>query len=159
MGKNVFEILLVEDSVADATILREILKLGDIATNLNVVTDGTGAMAFLNREAPYAGAPTPHLILLDLNLPKVDGAEILTDLKQDDRHKEIPIIVFSSSRRAEEVRQCYRHHANSFITKPQDLASMKETVRSLLHYWFRIAVLPEPHGGGFKTQVEHEPSA
>jgi len=141
-----FEILLVEDSAADATILREILKMCEIPTHLNVVTDSTGAMDFLHGRTPYEQSPTPHLILLDLNLPKVDGMEILAELKQTPGLKEIPVVIFSSSRRAEEVRQCYRQHANCFVTKPQDLSSMKDTIRSLLEFWFRTAVLPEGLG-------------
>jgi len=138
-----FEILLIEDSQADATILREILKTSPIATHLNVVTEWSGALDFLSQAGEFTSAPRPHLIMLDLNLPKTDGAEILAQLKEHDELKEIPVVVFSSSRRKEEVRQCYRLHANCFITKPQDLASLRETIRSILNFWFHTVVLPE----------------
>jgi len=138
-----FEILLIEDSQADATIMREILKTSPIATHLNVVTEWAGAMDFLTQAGEFPEAPRPHLIMLDLNLPKTDGAEILAQLKEKEELKEIPVIVFSSSRRREEVKQCYRLHANCFITKPQDLASLKETIRSILDFWFHTVVLPE----------------
>lgn len=137
-----FEILLIEDSHADATIFREILKLTPTPTHLNVVTDGAGAMEFLNRQGTYAEAPRPHLIILDLNLPKVDGTEVLAELKRNDTLREIPVVIFSSSRRKEEIQNCYRLHANCFITKPQDLSTLKETVRSLVEFWFRTVVLP-----------------
>jgi chemotaxis family two-component system response regulator Rcp1 len=136
------EILMVEDSPSDALISREALAYAKVLNHLHVVEDGVRAIAFLRREGPYAQAPRPDLILLDLNLPKKDGREVLAEVKADDHLKTIPVVVLTTSRAEEDILRAYGLHANCYITKPVDFVRFAEVVRAIEHFWFTIVSLP-----------------
>jgi CheY-like chemotaxis protein len=135
-------ILLVEDNPGDADLAREALDSSKMNNNLQVVDDGEKAMAFLRREGPYADAPRPDLILLDLNLPKKDGRQVLAEIKSDDGLKRIPVVILTTSRAEEDVIKSYNLHANCYITKPIDLNQFLHVVRSIEDFWLSIVVLP-----------------
>jgi chemotaxis family two-component system response regulator Rcp1 len=136
------EILMVEDSPSDALISREALAYAKVLNHLHVVEDGVRAIAFLRREGLYAQAPRPALILLDLNLPKKDGREVLAEVKADDQLKTIPVVVLTTSRAEEDILRAYGLHANCYITKPVDFVRFAEVVRAIEHFWFTIVSLP-----------------
>lgn len=136
------DILLVEDSNADARLAQEALRTSKIRNVLHRVTDGEEAMAFLRREGRYADAPRPGLILLDLNLPKKDGREVLAEVKEDEHLKRIPVVVLTISSDEEDVLQSYNLHANCYITKPIDLAQFGKMVKSIEDFWLTIVRLP-----------------
>ena len=136
------EILMVEDSPSDALISREALAYAKVLNHLHVVEDGVRAIAFLRREGPYAQAPRPDLILLDLNLPKKDGREVLAEVKADDQLKTIPVVVLTTSRAEEDILRAYGLHANCYIAKPVDFVRFAEVVRAIEHFWFTIVSLP-----------------
>jgi two-component system, chemotaxis family, response regulator Rcp1 len=136
------EILMVEDSPSDALISREALAYAKVLNHLHVVEDGVRAIAFLRREGPYAQAPRPDLILLDLNLPKKDGREVLAEVKADDQLKTIPVVVLTTSGAEEDILRAYGLHANCYITKPVDFVRFAEVVRAIEHFWFTIVSLP-----------------
>ena len=136
------EVLLVEDSPGDVRLTREAFKDAKVHINLHVALDGVEAMAFLGREGKYANAPRPDLILLDLNLPKKDGREVLAEIKSDPALKVIPVVVLTTSKADEDVVGAYRSHANCFITKPVGFANFNEVMRSIERYWFSVATLP-----------------
>jgi CheY-like chemotaxis protein len=139
---KLFEILMVEDSPSDALITREALEYAKLLHRLHVVEDGVRALAFLRREGPYAQAPRPDLILLDLNLPRKDGREVLVDVKADDHLKTIPVVVLTTSRADEDILRAYGLHANCYITKPVDFVRFAEVVRAIEHFWFTVVTLP-----------------
>ena len=139
------EILLVEDNPADVRLTTEALKEEKIYNNLHVVTDGVEAMAFLRREGKYAKAVRPDLILLDLNLPKKDGREVLEEIKSDDDLKTIPVVVLTVSQAEEDILKSYNLHANCYITKPVDLDQFIKVIRSVQEFWLTIVKLP-PNG-------------
>jgi len=139
------EILLVEDSPADVRLTREALKEEKLHMNLNVVGDGVEAMQFLRKEGKYAQAPRPDLILLDLNLPKKDGREVLQEIKADAWLKTIPTVVLTVSKAEEDVLKTYNLHANCYITKPLDLNQFSRVVKSIKEFWLTIVKLP-PNG-------------
>jgi CheY-like chemotaxis protein len=141
------EILLVEDNEGDARLTREALKGGRLRNTLHHVEDGVEAMAFLRREGPFANGPRPDLILLDLNLPRMDGREVLAAIKRDDDLKHIPVIILTTSNDDKDVLRAYDLHANCFITKPVDLDRFLEVVRSIETFWLTIVRLP-PNGHG-----------
>jgi two-component system, chemotaxis family, response regulator Rcp1 len=141
-GVMPIEILLVEDNPADVRLTREALKEEKLTNNLSVVTDGVEAIAFLRREKPYAGAPRPDLVLLDLNLPRKDGREVLEEIKADPELKVIPVVVLTSSKAEEDIVRSYRLHANCYISKPVDLGQFLEVVRSIQEFWLTIVKLP-----------------
>jgi len=136
------EILLVEDNAGDARLAREALKDSKMINNLSHVTDGEEAMAFLRREGKYADAPRPGLILLDLNLPKKDGREVLAEIKADKDLKRIPVVVLTISSAEEDIIKTYNLHANCFITKPIDFDQFMKVVRSIEDFWLSIVKLP-----------------
>lgn len=136
------EILLVEDNPGDVRLTKEALKEGKILNNLSVVPDGVEAMAFLRKESPYENAPRPELILLDLNLPKKDGREVLAEIKKDPGLKMIPVVVLTSSEAEQDIVKSYNLHANCYITKPVDLDQFIEVVQSVEHFWLAIVKLP-----------------
>ena len=136
------EILLVEDSPTDRLIAVEALDQAMIVNNLHIVEDGVEAMAFLRREGTYAATARPDLILLDLNLPRKDGREVLIEIKNDQVLKFIPVVVLTTSDTEEDVISSYGHHANSFIKKPIDFPRFAEIIRSIGDYWFQIVALP-----------------
>jgi chemotaxis family two-component system response regulator Rcp1 len=136
------EILLVEDSPGDARLVQEAFKEGKVVNNLTVVTDGVQAMDFLRRQGQYAGAPRPDLILLDLNLPKKDGREVLAEIKADDGLKTIPVVILTMSQAEEDILKTYNLHANCYITKPVDLEQFFKAVQLIEDFWLTVVKLP-----------------
>lgn len=136
------EILLVEDSPTDALLAQEALRGGKVRNNVHLVEDGEEALAFLHRDDPYAHVPRPDLILLDLNLPRKDGREVLAEIKADPNLKVIPVVVLTTSQDEEDVLKAYGLYANCYITKPVDFQQFIEIVRSIEHFWFAVVTLP-----------------
>ena len=140
-GKPV-EILLVEDNPADVRLTQEALKNGKVLNKLSVVGDGVEALSFLNRKGKYADAPRPGLILLDLNLPKKKGCEVLEEIKKDPSLRRIPVVVLSISNNEQDIIKSYNRHANCYITKPVDLDQFVNVVKSIEDFWLTIVKLP-----------------
>ena len=136
------EILLVEDNPGDVRLTLEALKDGKLANRLTVVQDGLEALSLLRREGRYANSKRPDIILLDLNLPKKHGSEILAELKSDERFKSIPIVILTTSKADEDVLKSYRLHANCYITKPVDLDEFVRVVKSIEDFWLSLVKLP-----------------
>lgn len=136
------EILLVEDNPGDVRLTREALRDGKVRNVLHVAEDGVEAMAFLRREGNYADAPRPDVILLDLNLPRKDGREVLAEIKADETLRRIPIVVMTTSSAEQDILRTYDLHANCYITKPVDLDQFIEVVRSIQEFWLTIVKLP-----------------
>lgn len=136
------EILLVEDNPGDVRLTQEGLKEGKMWNNLHVVEDGVKAMAFLHQEGEYAGKPRPDFILLDLNLPKKDGREVLEEIKVDESLRRIPVVILTTSSAEEDIIKTYNLHANCFITKPVDLDQFLKVVKSIEDFWLTIVKLP-----------------
>ena len=136
------EILLVEDNPGDIRLTTEALKEQKVLNNLHVVTDGEEALAFLRRQGQYAKAVRPDLILLDLNLPKKDGREVLKEIKTDDGLKSIPVVVLTVSKSEEDIMKSYDLHANCYISKPVDLIQFMKVTKSVQEFWFTIVKLP-----------------
>ncbi len=136
------DILLVEDNPGDADLAREALEDTKLHNRLHVVDDGEKALAFLRRQGAYAGVPRPDLILLDLNLPRKDGREVLAEIKTDDHLKRIPVVILTTSRAEEDVLKTYNLHANCYISKPIDLNQFMRVVKSIEDFWLSIVVLP-----------------
>jgi CheY-like chemotaxis protein len=136
------EILLVEDNPGDVRLTIEALKEGKMHNNLHVTRDGAAAIAFLRREGEYADAVRPDLILLDLNLPKMDGREVLAEIKQDAGLKRIPVIVLTTSDAEMDILRSYELHANCYITKPVDIDQFIKVVRTIEGFWLSIVKLP-----------------
>lgn len=136
------EILLVEDNPADVRLTIEALKEQKIFNNLQVVTDGVEAMALLRREGKYQKAVRPDLVLLDLNLPKKDGREVLKEIKNDNNLKSIPVVVLTVSKSEEDIIKSYNLHANCYITKPVDLNQFMKVAKSIQEFWLTIVKLP-----------------
>ena len=137
------EILLVEDNPSDVRLVQEALKDGKLRNSINVVGDGEKALAFLKKEGDYQDGPHPDLILLDLNLPKVDGREMLAQIKQCPELKRIPVIVLTTSKSEEDILKSYELQANCYITKPVELDQFIAIVQSIEHFWLTIVRLPE----------------
>ena len=136
------EILLVEDNPGDARLTREALSQSKVRNNLHRASDGEEAMTFLRRQGAFAGVPTPDLILLDLNLPRRDGREVLEDIKNDPALKHIPVVILTSSQADEDIIRSYQLHANCFITKPVDLEQLTKVVQGIEQFWFTLVKLP-----------------
>lgn len=136
------EILLIEDNPGDQRLAQETLKDSRILNRLHIVEDGEQAMAFLRREGGYADAPRPDLIVLDLNLPRRDGREVLREVKEDPDLRRIPVVVLTISEAEEDVLRSYDLHANCYITKPIDLEQFSRVVKSVEGFWFTIVTLP-----------------
>ncbi len=136
------EILMVEDSPTDAQLTIEALHAAKVANRLSHVEDGVEALRFLRRQGPYADAPRPDLILLDLNLPRKDGREVLDELKRDPDLKVIPVVVLTTSRSEQDVLRSYQLHANCYITKPVDFTQFMEVVKTIEHFWLTVVTLP-----------------
>lgn len=141
MGRPV-EILLVEDNPGDVRLTREALKEGKVCNNLHVAEDGDKALAFLRQGGNGAGAPRPDLILLDLNLPKRDGRELLAEIKSDPSLRRIPVVILTTSRAEEDILKTYDLHANCYITKPVDLEQFISVVKAIEDFWLTIVKLP-----------------
>lgn len=142
------KILLVEDSPDDVELTLEAFRTGTVPVHLSVVSDGIEAMEFLRRQGEFAGAPRPDIILLDLNLPRKDGREVLIDIKSDERLSQIPVIMLTTSQAQEDVLSSYQSHANSYISKPVDLNQFFEIVNGLEEFWLKTALLPEAKTDG-----------
>jgi two-component system response regulator len=139
---TVIEILLIEDNPGDVRLTREALKDMKLKNALHVVPDGVEAMAFLRREGDYASAPRPDIILLDLNLPRKDGREVLEEIKQDEVLKRIPVVVLTTSDDESDILASYNLHANCYITKPVDMRRFIAIVQNIENFWFSIVKLP-----------------
>ena len=146
MNQRSIEILLVEDNPGDVRLTEEALKEGKVSNRLSVVPDGVEAIEYLRKRGDYASAATPDLVLLDLNLPRMDGREVLNEIKSDDDLKRIPVVVLTSSKAEEDILKVYNLHANCYITKPMDLNQFIKVVKSIEDFWFTIVKLP-PTGG------------
>ena len=136
------EILLVEDNPGDVRLTIEALKEGKVRNSLSVARDGVEALAFLRREGPHARAARPDLILLDLNLPRKDGREVLAEIKDDTSLRRIPVVVLTTSRAEEDILRTYDLHANCYISKPVDLEQFISVVRSIDDFWLSVVRLP-----------------
>ena len=141
------EILLVEDNPGDARLTKEALAEGKVLNHMSVVEDGVFALAYLRKEGQFANTRRPDIILLDLNLPRMDGRELLAIIKVDTDLKCIPVVVLTTSKAEEDIFKSYDLHANCFITKPVDLEQFIKVVRSIEEFWFTVVKLPEKRAG------------
>jgi two-component system, chemotaxis family, response regulator Rcp1 len=137
------ELLLVEDNEPDVRLTQEALKSAKVRNRLSVAVDGVEAGEFLYRKGRFAGAPRPDLILLDLNLPRKDGRQLLMEIKTDASLRRIPVVVLTTSRNEDDIQRAYDLHANCYITKPVDFNQFTEVVRSIEDFWLTVARLPE----------------
>lgn len=136
------EILMIEDNMGDTDLIREGLETCKIYNRLNVVEDGEKALAYLRKEGPYANASRPDLILLDLNLPRIDGREVLAEIKGDKALMRIPVVILTSSKAEEDIVKTYDLHANCYISKPIDVGQFMNVVKSIEDFWLSIVILP-----------------
>ncbi|ACT47037.1 response regulator [Methylotenera mobilis] len=136
------EFLLAEDKPGDVRLTQEALRESKISNNLNVVKDGVEALAFLRKEGPYADAPTPDVVLLDLNLPKKDGREVLAEIKSDPLLKRIPVVIVTSSEAEKDILRTYDLHANCYVSKPVDLDQFIKVIQAIESFWLTIVKLP-----------------
>ena len=136
------EILLVEDNPGDARLARQGLRQCKIANTLHIVDDGVKAMEFLHRQGEYTTMPRPDLILLDLNMPRKDGREVLREIKDDASLQTIPVVILTTSRAEEDINKSYSLHANCYVSKPLDLLQFLDVVRSIEDFWFSTVRLP-----------------
>jgi chemotaxis family two-component system response regulator Rcp1 len=142
-SRHPIEILLVEDSAGDIRLTTEALRRAKVANNLHVARDGEAAMAFLRRDVPYRDSPRPDLVLLDLNLPRKDGREVLAEIKADEELRRIPVVVLTTSSEEEDVLRAYELHANSYVTKPVDFGQFLKAVAAIEGFWLEVVRLPE----------------
>jgi chemotaxis family two-component system response regulator Rcp1 len=138
-----YQILVVEDNPADMRLIREAFRETRAPKTLHVVEDGVHAMAFLRRDTGYEQSPRPDLILLDLNLPRKSGSEVLAEMRLLDNLSMIPVVVFSTSSSQDDIQEAYRHRANCFVSKPSDLDDYFETIHSIEKFWLQTVRLPE----------------
>jgi two-component system response regulator len=136
------EILLVEDSLADVLIAREALEEAKLINTIHVAEDGVEAMDFLHKRGKFTSVPTPDLILLDLNLPRKNGREVLAEIKADENFKRIPVVVLTTSNAEEDILRSYNLHANCYVVKPVEFESFVKAVQSIQHFWFSVVALP-----------------
>jgi CheY-like chemotaxis protein len=136
------EILLAEDNPGDVKLTRKALEKGRLANNLHVVNDGVETMEFLRGEGEYEGRPRPDLVLLDLNMPRKDGREVLEEIKESEQLKRIPVVVLTSSEAEEDVLRSYDLHANAYLTKPVDFDGFIDVVGTLEEFWLQVVKLP-----------------
>ena len=146
MNQRSIEILLIEDNPGDVRLTEEALKEGKVINRLSVVPDGVEAIEYLRKRGDYASAATPDLVLLDLNLPKKDGREVLAEVKQDPELRKIPVVVLTTSRDEQDILKSYDLHANCYITKPVDFEQFIRVVRAIEDFWLSVVKLP-PNGG------------
>lgn len=142
MNGKPIEILLVEDNPADVRLTQEALKEGKVRNNLHIARDGIEAIEYLRRVGKHNGSPRPDLILLDLNLPRKDGREVLADIKADPELKAIPVVVLTTSAAEADIFKSYKLHANCYITKPVDLDQFVQVVKSIDDFWLTVVRLP-----------------
>ncbi|MFF4194688.1 response regulator [Nonomuraea sp. NPDC001831] len=138
------DVLLVEDDQGDVLLTREAFDLNKVRNRLNVVNDGEQAMAYLRREGAYAGAPRPDLILLDLNLPRMNGLEVLSEVKADAVLRTIPVVILTTSEAEEDILHSYRLHANAYVAKPVDFEQFIRVVRQIDDFFVTVVKLPAP---------------
>ena len=136
------EVLLIEDNAGDVRLLQEAFKEGGLSCKLHVARDGEQAMAFLNRKGPYAKSPRPSLVLLDLNLPRKNGREVLAEMKREHALRSIPVVVLSTSTSPDDIAAAYRLHANCYVAKPEDMDSLVRLSKLLECFWLRAVLLP-----------------
>lgn len=141
-NKNLFDILLVEDNAADILLLEEALADIAVKINLHVVNNGEEAISYLQQVEPFKAAIRPDLILLDLNLPKKNGFEVLEEIKQDSKLQQIPVVILSTSQAPEDVSRSYQLHANCYISKPSDLGRFMAVINSIFGFWLSTVRLP-----------------
>ena len=146
-GRDI-EILMVEDNEGDARLAREALRDGRIRNALHHVWDGEEALAFLRRRGEYADAPRPDLILLDLDLPRMDGGEVLSAIKEDDEFKRIPVVILTTSSADADILRSYNRHANCYITKPIQMVEFLKVVTAIQDFWLTIVTLPTARAAG-----------
>lgn len=146
-GENggTLELLLVEDSPGDVRLTRDAFRAANMAVHMDVASDGVEAMAFLRHEQAYAAAPRPDLILLDLNMPRMDGREVLAQIKKDDRLSAIPIVILTTSDSEDDIAKSYQLHANCYLCKPVQLAAFENLVKSVNDFWLTKARLPQTY--------------
>jgi CheY-like chemotaxis protein len=142
------EILLVEDSPADIVITQDALAEARVINTIHVVEDGVEALAFLRKQAPYSDAPRPDLILLDLNLPRKSGREVLAEIKADPALRMIPVVVLTTSQAEEDIWKAYDLHANCYVVKPLDFAAFVQAVQSIRNFWLSVVALPADADNG-----------
>jgi CheY-like chemotaxis protein len=142
MSSREISILLVEDNLADVVLTQEALEDSKLINHMDVVKDGEEAMSFLRKQGKYEGAVTPDLVLLDLNLPRKDGRQVLKEIKEDPVLKVIPVVILTTSAADEDILRTYRLHANCYIMKPVDFAQFTHVVRTIESFWFSIVTLP-----------------
>lgn len=142
MTSRTIEILSIEDNDGDARLTLEAFKEGKVINNLTVIHDGAEALAYLRQQGKYANAVVPDLILLDLNLPKMDGREVLSAIKTDRRLMSIPVVVLTTSASQDDIARAYHHHANCYITKPVDLDQFLRVIQSIESFWLSLVKLP-----------------
>lgn len=140
---SVVEILMVEDNPADARLTEEALKEGMLCNRLHLARDGVEAMQFLRKEGAFSDAPRPDVVLLDLNLPRKDGREVLAEIKTDPDLKHIPVVVLTTSEAEQDILKSYALHANCYVTKPVDLQRFMEIVHQIETFWLQIVKLPQ----------------
>ena len=143
ISQDAIEILMVEDNPGDVRLTQEALRDAKVNVNMSVMMDGISALAFLNREGSYANAPEPDLILLDLNLPLKSGFEILTEIKQNERLRQIPVVILTSSQAERDIVKSYNLHANAYVSKPVDLDQFINVIQAIEDFWFEIVKLPK----------------
>ena len=146
------EILLVEDNPGDVRLTVEALKEGKVLNNLNVVKDGVEAIEYVRQEGEYSNKSRPDLILLDLNLPKKDGREVLAEIKADPDLRRIPVVILTTSKAEQDIVRTYDLHANCYITKPVNLNKFIKVIKSIEEFWLTIAILP-PNGTTKKKKI------
>ena len=144
MNVRPFEVLLVEDNPGDVLLTTEALEEAKLHINMSIVSDGIEALDYLYRRGPYAEAPRPDLMLLDLNMPRKDGREVLAAIKADPDLRGIPVVVLTTSRAEQDIVRTYNLHANAYVTKPVDLEQFITIVHAINQFWFTIVTLP-PH--------------
>ncbi len=137
------DILIAEDSPTDVMLMREALDHARVLNTLHVVEDGVEAMEFLRREGKHSAAPRPDLILLDLNMPRKNGLDVLGEIKTDENLQSIPVVILTLSRAEADILKAYKHSANCYITKPVDFDAFAEVVRSIEGFWFTVVTLPK----------------
>lgn len=139
---DIIDILIVEDNPGDARLIKEVLSDTRVLNSTHIVNDGVEALRFLRKEGKYSSMPRPDLIILDLNLPKKDGREVLAEIKSDEDLAHIPVVVMTISQAEEDINRCYKLHANCFITKSIDLNEFMKVIKSIENFWFSMVKLP-----------------
>jgi two-component system, chemotaxis family, response regulator Rcp1 len=139
---NTIDILIVEDNKGDARLIKEVFNENKVFNSLHFVNDGVEAMDFLNATGKYKGVPKPDLIILDLNLPRKDGREVLAEIKSDNKLKHIPVVIMTISQADEDILKSYNLHANCYVSKPIDLNQFIKVVKSIENFWFTVVKLP-----------------